>query len=85
MIKDHTNLLIGLILIFPGIYLLWYANGHADFYRDRRWEKWHGRAYLLSMFFSLVCRYGGIDAVRHGFRLFAVICIVVGIWAAFAI
>jgi hypothetical protein len=85
MIKDYTNVFLGLILILPGIYLLWYANGHADFYRERRWEKWHGRAYLLSIFFSLICRFGGIDSVKHSFRLFALTCIGVGIWTTFAI
>jgi len=85
MNKDYTDLFVGLILILPGTYLLWYANGHPDFYRERRWEKWNGRAYLLSILFSLVCRYRGNDGVKQSFRLFAITCIVVGIWAVFAI
>ena len=85
MIKDHTNLFIGLILILPGIYLLWYANGHTDFFRERRWEKWVNRqSALLNLLFRVVYRTGGINSVRYSFRLFALICIGVGIWSMFA-
>ena len=85
MAKEPTSVVIGLILTLPGIYLFWYANGHPDFYNEKRWEKWHGRAYLLGMLFNLVCRYGGINSVKLSFRLFALICVGTGIWAMFAI
>lgn len=81
MLRDHTDLAIGLILIGPGVYLLWYANGHEQFYQEQRWKKWRGRAYLISIFFDLIFRYGGIGAVKRGFRLFALACIAIGIWA----
>jgi hypothetical protein len=84
MNKDYTNLFIGLLLILPGIYLFWYAIGHPDFYREKRWEKWHGRAYLLSLFFSLICRYGGIETVRRSFLGFSILCIGIGAWATLA-
>jgi hypothetical protein len=78
---DAENIFTGLILIFPGIYLLWYANGHPDFYREKHWEKWRGRAYLLGLLFKLICRYGGTTSVKGAFRLFALLCIGAGIWA----
>ena len=83
MIKDYTHLVIALILVLPGLYLLWYATGHDDFYRERRWEKWkpYARAYFLGMLFSLISRYGGSNSVRHSFRLFAIARIGVGVWA----
>ena len=82
MADSAENFLIGLILILPGIYLLWYAQGHPDFYREKRWEKWRGRAYLLGLLFRLICRYGGTDSVKWAFQLFAALCISIGIWAA---
>lgn len=88
MIKDYTNLFIALILILPGTYLLWYANGHVVFYQERRWEKWKPwtRAYFLGILFNRISRYGGSNSVRHSFRLFAILCIAMGLWAmSFAI
>lgn len=76
-----TSLAIGVMVILPGLYLLWFAHEHPEFYHDRRWEKWTlNRAYLLGLIFKLICRYGGIKAVKYAFLLFAVLCIGTGIW-----
>ena len=76
------NLSIGLLLILPGLYLLWYAAGHPEFYRERRWEKWSNRAYILALLFGLLNRMGGPAAVKRAFQIFALTCIAMGIWAA---
>ena len=82
MSDSSTNIGIGLLLILPGLYLLWYAHGHPDFYREKRWEKWHGRAAILGALFSLICRFGGAASVKRAFQLFALLSIGVGVWAA---
>ncbi|MDI1320664.1 MAG: hypothetical protein PSW75_10805 [bacterium] len=78
------NLLLGLTLILLGSFMLWYANAHPDFYTERRWERWRWRAALLGLLFRLIFRIGGSESVRWAFRLFALICIGVGIWAMIA-
>jgi hypothetical protein len=76
------SLAIGVILILPGLYLLWFANEHPEFYHERRWEKWTSRySILLGLIFRIICRYAGLKAVKHAFRIFAVLCIGMGIWA----
>lgn len=81
MLQVSPDIGIGILVVLPGIWLLWYANGHPEFYREKRWEKWHGRAALLGMLFSLVSRFGGTEGVKLAFRIFAIFCIAVGIWA----
>lgn len=83
--NDHTiNLSIGLILVLLGCYLLWYSNGHSDFYREKRWERWTWRAAMLGLFFRLIFHYGGAGVVKRSFQIFAMLCVLVGTWAMFA-
>ncbi len=82
MLKEHGPFLYtGLVLILPGLYLLWYAHGHADFYREKRWENWQGRAALVGLIIRVVFSWWGYQGVRLCFQLFALACIGVGVWA----
>jgi hypothetical protein len=86
--KDHAdNIIIGLILLNPGIYLLWYASGHPNFYRDKRWENWSWftRARGVGLLLTFIYRYGGAIAVKRSLQVFAVVCIGVWTWAIFAV
>ena len=83
--KDHTfNLSLGLVLLLLGIFLLWYSSGHAEFYKEKRWERWSWRAAMLGLLFRLIFRFGGIGAVRISFQIFAAMCVCAGAWAMLA-
>ena len=84
METGSENLVIGLILLIPGLYLLWYALGHEEFFREKRWEKWQSiyfGARPLGILFSILSRHRGVRFVKQSFVAFALICIVTGLWA----
>jgi hypothetical protein len=85
MSLNPDNVLIGLILILPGLYLFWYANEHPAFFEERRWEKWGiwggADSAFAGAIFELVHRLGGPSAVRRSFKIIAIICLGVGLWA----
>ncbi len=78
--------MIGLILLIPGIYLLWFAYGREEFFREKRWENWKSRLILTHLLgpyllLSFLYRFGGARLVKCSFVTLALICIATGLWA----
>jgi len=90
MRQNYDNFVIALILIVPGLYLVWYATAHPAFFEQRRWEKWRvgpsvlGYAFLAGAVLRFIFRCGGLSAVRWSLQIFGIACLGVGIWAAFS-
>ena len=88
MSVNYENVVIGLILIIPAPYLFWYANGHPSFFEEHRWDKWDlFRSPHLAfpwLMFWLAYRWGGPGAARRSLKILAVVCLGVGLWAAFS-
>ena len=91
---NYQNLLIGILVMLPGIYLLWFARTHPSFFEQRAWEKWRGLpidplsygtySIPVGWILRLIFRCGGLNAVKWSLQLFGVACIGIGLWAAFS-
>jgi hypothetical protein len=73
-------IVVASVLLFSGLFLLWFTITKERFFAARGWETWGGRAGLLALIMEMMCCFFGPRGARITLGVFAATIIGLALW-----